>query len=114
MEMKRITAPKFKVGRFVINEYEARSLQVQTALGNIAPYTITIKEIDPKTRRVIGTAQMKEDGSLTRPLPGYAIASGFTIDLIRIKREKVEKEKEEKEKEENLKKPLKFVNYFGN
>jgi hypothetical protein len=108
MEMKRITAPKFKVGRYVINEYEARSLQVQTALGNIAPYTITIKEIDPKTRRVIGTAQMKEDGSLTRPLPGYSIATEFTFEMIRIKRQKAEKEKEEKEKEENLKKPLEF------
>ncbi len=106
--MKRITAPKFKVGRYVINEYEARSLQVQTALGNIAPYTITIKEIDPKTRRVIGTAQMKEDGSLTRPLLGYSIATEFTFEMIRIKRQKAEKEKEEKEKEENLKKPLEF------
>jgi hypothetical protein len=110
MEMKRITAPKFKVGRYVLNEYEARSLQVQTALGNIAPYTITIKEIDPKTRRVIATSQMREDGTLTNVLPGYSVATGFTFQLIRIKKEKEEKEKEEKQKEENLKKSLVFVN----
>ena len=106
--MKRITAPKFKVGRYVINEYEARSLQVQTALGNIAPYTITIKEIDPKTRRVIGSTQMREDGTFTNILEGFGLATSFTFDLIRMKRQKAEKEKEEKEKEENLKKPLEF------
>ena len=90
--MKRITAPKFKVGRYVLNEYEVRNLQVETALGLIVPYSLTIKEIDPKTRKVIGSTQMREDGTFTNILEGFGLATSFTFDLIRLKREIYTKE----------------------
>ena len=33
MKITRIKAPKFKVGRFVLNEYELRQLQYEVAQG---------------------------------------------------------------------------------
>lgn len=33
MEITRIKNPKFKVGRFVLNEYELRQLQLEVAQG---------------------------------------------------------------------------------
>lgn len=38
----RIPAPKYKIGKFVLNEYELRQLQLEIALGlKSGPYRVT-------------------------------------------------------------------------
>lgn len=81
MHIKRISAPKFRVGRYVLNEYELRNLQVQTAKGQLEPGT-EVRQVDTKEWATIG-----KDGRLSSSLSGLAIASNFTIELIRINRE---------------------------
>lgn len=44
MEITRIKNPKFKVGRFVLNEYELRQLQYEVAQG-LKPSGISVKSL---------------------------------------------------------------------
>lgn len=81
MNIPRIKAPKFKVGRRVLNEYEARSLQLMVAKGQM-PHGIRIRQVDTGEEAIIGA-----DGILSRPLSGYGLASSFTLQLIRHNKE---------------------------
>ena len=81
MNIPRIKAPKFKVGRRVLNEYEARNLQLMVAKGQI-PHGIRIKQVGTCEEAIIG-----EDGVLSHSLSGFALASSFTLALIRHKKE---------------------------
>ena len=41
---QRITPPKYKVGQFVLNEYEVRELLARVAEGTLDPKGIIIKD----------------------------------------------------------------------
>lgn len=79
--IKRIKPPKFKVGRYVLNEYEVRCLQVEVARGE--------RESGMKVMDENGVvAEIRSDGVLTEFLKGFDINSVFALELIRIKRQK--------------------------
>ena len=73
----RIKAPKFRIGRNVLNEYELRCLMVEVAKG-LKPSGIKVKEGNIE-------ATILESGRLSHNLPGLATASEFTLELIKIK-----------------------------
>jgi hypothetical protein len=79
--IKRIKAPKFKVGRYVLNEYELRCLQVRVAKKE-ERFGLVVKDKNGKK------ATIREDGTLSRNLSGLEINSKFTLEILRIKREK--------------------------
>lgn len=78
MNIKRITPPKYRVGRYVLNEYELRTLMVEVARGH-KPEGIAIK--DEKG----ATAIIRSDGTLSHSLYGLDINSRATLDLMRIR-----------------------------
>lgn len=84
-KIKRIIPPKFRVGRNVLNEYELRGLMLEVAEGKRKP---GIEVRDQKGR----TSVIEPDGALSRGgLYGLDICSGFTLGLIRLRRERREK-----------------------
>ena len=52
MKITRIKAPKFKVGRFVLNEYELRQLQYEVAQG-LKPPGIVVKSLQNGVRNIM-------------------------------------------------------------
>jgi hypothetical protein len=80
-QIQRIKAPKFKMGRYSLNEYELRCLQVRVAKNEVHS-GIIIKDKNGKK------ATIKEDGTLSNNLSGLEINSKFTLEILRIKREK--------------------------
>lgn len=77
--MKRITAPKFRIGRYKLNEYELRNLMLDVAKGN-KPEFIGKKVSEPGYY-----AHITEDGTLNGRLPGLHIATEFAIAHMTIK-----------------------------
>lgn len=90
-----ITPPTFVVSCqnsgiwVVLNEYELRQLMVAVAKGELTGYRFLVEEPESPQSAVI-----EPDGSLSKPLQGLGIAGGYTLELIRIKREKEAAEKE--------------------
>ena len=83
MEIKRIKAPKFKVGRYVLNEYEFRNLQLEVALG-IKPAGIKVKD-------ALGTVvTIEENGCLSDSIEGLALAGDITLEILRANHRKGE------------------------
>ena len=76
MLYKRIKAPKFRVGRYVLNEYELRELIAQVAEGTVDPQNITVKAEGM-------TATIDKDGSLSCNFQGLALTSGLVQRLYR-------------------------------
>lgn len=81
MNIKRIKAPKFRVGRLVLNEYEVRALMLEVAEGKREP-GIEVHEVGGRS------VTIGEHGFLSQSLDGLGLASGFTMGLIRVRREK--------------------------
>jgi hypothetical protein len=79
-KITRIKPPKFRVGRYVLNEYELRRLMVQVAAKK-KPSGILVKDAEGRY------ATITEDGSLSRPLYGLDLISSCNLRLIRIRRE---------------------------
>ena len=77
--MKRITPPKFRIGRFVLNEYELRALMLEVARGNNSEY------IGKQVSNSGYFANITEDGTLDSRLPGLDMASYFALDHMVIK-----------------------------
>ena len=75
MEIKRIKAPKFRVGRYVLNEYEFRNLQLEVALGI---KTAGIKVTDSEGNKSV----IMEHGSLSNNLKGLSIAHDLKYHLL--------------------------------
>ena len=74
----RIKAPKFKIGRYVLNEYELRTLMTEVAEGKkTAGYIVKEGNI---------SATILSNGGLSNTLPGLQIATDATLKLIRIRR----------------------------
>ena len=80
-KITRINPPKFKVGRYVLNEYEVRCLQVEVAKGE-RNGGILIKEVNGDSAIIL------HDGTLNVSLKGYQVSSAFTLELLRINRER--------------------------
>ena len=72
----------------VLNEYELRQLMVAVAKGDWPGCRFVVNDRDGHQ------AVIEPDGRLSKPLPGLSLASDYTLELFRIKREKeTEKEK---------------------
>lgn len=76
----RIKAPKFKIGRYVLNEYELRNLMADVAEGKVVSGIIVKEGYE--------SAEIQAGGRLSRSLPGLSIAAHATIRLIRANRPK--------------------------
>lgn len=81
MKITRIKPPKYKVGKYSLNEYELRQLMVEVAKGEKASGLIVKDEKET-------CATIKEDGALSCPLFGMNISSAFTLEIIRLRRSK--------------------------
>jgi hypothetical protein len=76
----RIKPPKFKVGRFVLNEYEAREMLARVAEGTLDYSKIIIEdELGYK-------ATVNKDGFTNRSLYKWDIGSKLTIRKIKANR----------------------------
>lgn len=80
MEIKRIKAPKFRVGKYVLNEYEFRNLQLEVALG-IKPAGIKVTDSLGNKSTII------ENGCLSHSLnETMGISVGLQIELMKANR----------------------------
>lgn len=80
MNYTRIKAPKFKIGRCVLNEYELRQLQVEIAKGLKKG---NIKVLD-KTNNQVYT--LDDKGSWDFAPNGYTYSYRATVELIKHRR----------------------------
>lgn len=84
IEITRIPVPKFKVGRYTLNEYELRQLQLEVAKG-LKPGGIKVKSLSNGD-----TITITETGYMDRNFKegsGYDVSSKITLNLIKTKRE---------------------------
>ena len=77
----RIKAPKYRIGRYVLNEYELRCLQVEVARGLKQP---GIKVKDDANQ----IATIQANGSMDINVEGYDITSRYALNLIAIRRDR--------------------------
>jgi hypothetical protein len=77
MNIKRIKAPAYKVGRCVLNEYELRNLCVEVAKGE-KPKGIKV------TDKQGCIAYIKANGTLSQTLYGIDICIDFKMEILRI------------------------------
>lgn len=82
----KITLPKFKVGRYVLNEYELRLMMLEVAKGE-REGNIKVKDLSNNIESII-----QEGGHLSNTLPGLSINSKITMEFIKIKRNVQDKE----------------------
>lgn len=75
----KISPPKYRVGRFVLNEYEVRCLMAEVCLG-IKPAGYKIKD----QKGVV--AEILPDGRPTKNLHGFDICSNYTLTIIKERR----------------------------
>jgi len=80
MKITRIKPPKYKVGRYSLNEYELRQLMLEVAKKE-KHFGIIVTDKDGYK------ATIMEDGSLSCNLFGTDIMSRATLDMIRLRRE---------------------------
>ncbi len=70
MEITRIKNPKFRIGRFILNEYELRQLQLEVAKG-LKPSGIIVQSLQNKRLDMI-----QPNGKF---LNGFGENSGYDI-----------------------------------
>ena len=78
----RIKAPKFRVGRCILNEYELRQLQLEVAKG-LKPSGIVVKSCQNGV-----TCIMLENGMFDRNFGedgGYDIGSAISIEHYKLR-----------------------------
>ena len=74
---QRITQPKYKVGQFVLNEYEVRELLARVAEGTLDPKGIIIKDS-------IGVkSTIDSRGVTSNNLYGFDLAYKLTIRKLK-------------------------------
>lgn len=81
MDITRIKAPKFRVGRHVLNELELRQLQLEVAKG-IKPAGIVV--VDIKGVR----ARIDEFGGLSEGLEGLSTSTDLKFELVSYNRKR--------------------------
>lgn len=72
MKITRIKPPKFRVGRYVLNEYEIRQYCLEVAEGKREPGDL-VKDSEGNTATIL------RDGRLTRNLEGWDIGGVIAI-----------------------------------
>jgi hypothetical protein len=72
---QRIKPPKFRVGRYVLNEYELRKLQLDVCNGIFEPNFVVKDEAG-------NTSTIRPDGILTGNLHRFNLSSQLAMDLI--------------------------------
>lgn len=81
MTITRIKTPKFKVGRFTLNEYELRQLQLEVAQG-LKPAGIRVKSLS--NGQIVS---ITENGSMDRNFgdnSGYDVGSKICIKMWKL------------------------------
>ena len=76
LSITRIKPPKYKVGRYSLNEYELRCLMAEVSEG-LKPSGIVVKDKDGVT------AVIEDSGRLSHTLHGLDISSMYTLTLIK-------------------------------
>jgi hypothetical protein len=79
IKLTRIATPKYKVGRYTLNEYEVRNLMLEVAKGE-KPSGIKIKDSTGKVVEVL------PNGNLSDTIAGFSIADELGMHLYRIQR----------------------------
>ena len=80
MMYTKIKPPKFRIGRYVLNEYELRTLMADIAEGKMKG-NIKVKEIGHNE-----IATIWDSGRLSHSLPGLKIAANATLRAIKAYR----------------------------
>lgn len=77
---KRVPPPKYRVGRYVLNEYEIRSLILERFKEG---RELSFKCLVNNTKHNLG-----REGKLDLVPESFSLMSSFTLGLIKLKREK--------------------------
>jgi hypothetical protein len=83
----KISLSKFRVGRFVLNEYEVREMIARVAEGTLNPEGIVIVDEDGNS------ATIYSDGRTSRNLSGFDKGGNLSLRKIRANRLKLKNEK---------------------
>ena len=78
MKIKRITPPKYRVGKFSLNEYELRNRMVEVA-GGEKPAGIKVKDDSGNVVIIL------QNGRLSANVVGFDINSMLTLKLLKIR-----------------------------
>ena len=84
ISFNRIKIPRFKIGRFVLNEYEIRQIMAEVSEGKRKG---NIKFKDDRERIIT----ILDDGSCSQSPKGFEIASSFTLRSIKARRVALDK-----------------------
>ena len=79
MKITRIKSPKFRVGRYILNEYKLRQLLLEVCKGE-KPSNLKIKDMQGNVIPIL------EDGTLSATPYGFDINSNITLEKIKFKR----------------------------
>jgi len=79
MKIQRIKPPKYRVGKFVLNEYELRQLLLDVASRTII-LDKELKVIDMQTKDI---AYVDQQSNLSDTLPSLATLTNMKFDRIR-------------------------------
>ena len=77
MKITRVAPPKFRVGRYVLNEYELRTLTLEVAQG-IKPSGIKVKDSFGNVAIIL------PNGCFSNSLKGMEISATLQIDLMQL------------------------------
>lgn len=78
----KIKPPKYKVGKYTLNEYELRLLMLEVAINKKSQEGLVVKDEYGRT------AEIKSDGSLSGPIFGLGICSSLSIAHIQYRANK--------------------------
>lgn len=82
MKIQRIKSPKYRVKRYVLNEYELRNLMLQVAKKE-QPSNIVVTEIETGFK-----ATILEDGSLDfvhNSFESLSLSTNFKFELLKLR-----------------------------
>jgi len=83
---QKIKPPKFRVGRYVLNEYELRKLQLDVCNGIFEPNFVVKDEVG-------NTSAIRADGILVGNLNRFNLSSQLAMDLMFHESRKVKTKK---------------------
>ena len=83
MTITKVKAPKYRVGRYVLNEYELRTLMLEVAQGK-QPSDIKVK----CPQGIVAT--ITEKGTLTNSISGLDLAGKLSLEVLKLIRIELE------------------------
>ena len=81
MEITRIKPPKYRVGRYMLNEYELRTLMIEIAKG-IKPKGVKVK----CPQGIVAT--ITDKGTLSQSISGLDISGKLSLEILSIAKER--------------------------